>query len=142
MNDFIASLYDPWYNYESYKELLDSVYNAFDFQKLGISIIAVSLLLLIIFYKFWDPVKKPRLKWGITLLIVSVIMFCITYGILFSNVELLQIIGNYTGDFGEPNPEFFIFQMALYTSLYGIILSFVLSFLIKHLSVGNKHNPF
>lgn len=142
MNDFIASLYDPWFNYELYKNLQDSVYNSFDFQKLGISLIITSLLLLFVFYKFWDPVKKPRLKWIITLLLVGVFMFAICYALLFNNSELLQYMGNYSGDVGEPDPQYFILQMAVISFLYGVVLSGLLSILVKYISVGNKHNPF
>lgn len=142
MNDFIASLYDPWFNYELYKDLQDSVYNAFDFQKLGISLIITSLLFLFVFYKFWDPVKKPRLKWIITLLLVGVFMFAICYALLFNNSELLQYMGNYSGDGGEPDPQYFILQMAVISFLYGVVLSGLLSILVKYISVGNKHNPF
>ena len=142
MNDFIASLYDSWFNYELYKDLQDSVYNAFDFQKLGISLIITSLLFLFVFYKFWDPVKKPRLKWIITLLLVGVFMFAICYALLFNNSELLQYMGNYSGDVGEPDPQYFILQMAVISFLYGVVLSWLLSILVKYISVGNKHNPF
>lgn len=142
MNDFIASLYDPWFNYELYKDLQDSVYNAFDFQKLGISLIITSLLLLFVFYKFWDPVKKPRIKWIITLVLVGVFMSVICYALLFNNSELLQSMGSYSGGVGEPDPQYFILQMAVISFLYGVILSCILSIPIKYFSVGNKHNPF
>ncbi|GAA3777940.1 hypothetical protein GCM10022271_07730 [Corallibacter vietnamensis] len=142
MNDFIASLYDPWFNYELYKDLQDSVFNAFDFQKLGWSLIIVSIILLLVFYKLWDPVKKPRFKWIITLLFAGIFMFAICYALLFNNIELLQYLGNYTGDVGEPNPQYFILQMAVISFVYGVALAGLLSIPIKYISVGNKHNPF
>lgn len=134
MNDFIASLYDPWFNYELYKELQDSVYNAFDFQKLGISLAVISALFLFVFYKLWDPVKKPLLKWGLILVAVGIVMFATTYGLLISNGELL-IIDN-------PSPQYFVLQMAAISFLYGVILSALLSILFKYISTGNKYNPF
>jgi hypothetical protein len=138
INSFVAGLYDPWFNYDLYRELQDAVYNAFDFQKLGISLILVSIISLFIFYKFWDPVKKPRFKWFITLLFIGVIMYIITNGLLYGNKDILQLIGN-----GHiPNPHYFIFQLALISLFYGMVLSAILSFFIKYLSVGNKHNPF
>lgn len=142
MNNFIASLYDFWFNYALYKNLQDSVYNAYDFQKLGISLIIVSLLLLIFFYKFWDPVKKPRIKWSLILLIIGILMFGICYILLFNNNDLLIAIGNYSPELAEPNPSYFIFQMAAVSGLYGIILSIILSFIVKYISVSNKNNPF
>lgn len=142
MNEFIASLYDPWFNYELYKDLQDSIYNAFDFQKLGLSLIVVSIILLIVFYKFWDPVKKPRLKYIITLVLVGVFMFVICYMLLFNNSELLQYMGNYTGDNGEPDPQYFILQMAFISFVYGVVLSGLLSIVVKYISVSNKRNPF
>lgn len=142
MNDIVASLYDPWFNYNLYKNLQDAVYNAFDFQKLGISLILVSVIGLLIFYKLWDPVKKPRFKWFITLLIIGLLMFGITYALMFNNVQILQYIGEYSGEVDEPNPKYFIFQLALISLFYGILLSAVLSILIKYFSVSNKKNPF
>ncbi len=142
MNDLIASFYDRWFNYELYKDLQDSVYNAFDFQKLGWSLIIVSIILLLVFYKLWDPVKKPRFKWIITLLFVGIFMFAICYALLFNNIELLQYLGNYTGDVGEPNPQYFILQMAVISFVYGVVLSGFLSIFVKYISVSNKRNPF
>lgn len=142
INEFVAMLYDPWFNYNLYKGLQDSVYNAFDFQKLGISLVVVSLLFLIVFYKFWDPVKKPRLKWFTILLTVGIFMFAISYGLLFNNSELLQYMGNYSGDIGEPDPQYFILQMAAISLLYGVIFSGLLSIVVKYISVGNTKNPF
>jgi drug/metabolite transporter (DMT)-like permease len=138
INSFVAGLYDPWFNYDLYRELQDAVYNAFDFQKLGISLIIVSIIFLLIFYKFWDPVKKPRFKWFLTLLLVGVIMYIITNGLMYNNVEILEFIG-----LGHvPNPHYFIFQLAAISLLYGMLLSAVLSIFIKYFSVSNKKNPF
>lgn len=142
MNEFVASLYDPWFNYALYKNLQDSVYNFYDFQKLGISLIIVSMILLIIFYKFWDPVKQPRLKWSFTLILAGVCMFAISYAILFNNSELLQYMGNFSGSVGEPDPQYFILQMSAISFLYGVILSGLLSILVKYISISNKNNPF
>ena len=69
-------------------------------------------------------------------------MFAICYALLFNNSELLQYMGNYSGDVGEPDPQYFILQMAVISFLYGVVLSGLLSILVKYISVGNKHNPF
>jgi len=142
MNELLANIYEPWFNYTTHQDLLYSVYDQLDYQKIGISLIVVTLLGLIIFYKFWDPVKSPLKKWLLTLLIIALIMFCITYVILLNNIEILQILGNYSGGSIEPNPQYFLIQMAGISFFYGLIFSTLLSFLIKYLSVANKYNPF
>lgn len=141
MNDFIASLYDPWFDYVTYNKLINSVFDIKDFQKLGFGFLIVSILGLIVFYKLWDPVKKPRLKWFATLLSIGLIMSIITYSLLSNNVGILTLFGNYSGS-PEPDPQYFIFQMAAISFLYGVILSAILSISVKFISVANKYNPF
>ena len=141
MNDFIASLYDPWFDYVTYNKLINSVFDIKDFQKLGFGFLIVSILGLIVFYKLWDPVKKPRLKWFATLLSIGLIMSIITYSLLSNNVGILTLFGNYSGP-PEPDPQYFIFQMAAISFLYGVILSAILSISVKFISVANKYNPF
>ena len=135
LNNFVASLYDPWFDYTLYKNLVDEVYSAYDFRNLGFCLIIVSILCLVAFYKLWDPVKKPRFKWWITLLFVGLFMFGITNGLLYNNAQLLSVNE-------PPSIDFFILQMAIISFLYGVLLSGLLSILVKYISVGNKHNPF
>ncbi|PNW28033.1 hypothetical protein [Formosa algae] len=142
MNDFIAGLYDPWFNYELYKPLLDGVYNGYDFQKIGISLIVISIIGLFLFYKPWDPIQKPRFKWFTTLVIIGIITAITIYSIIINNGEILQLLGNYSGDIGEANPQYFIFQMSIITILYSLVVSFILSIPVKFISVSNKNNPF
>ncbi|MGG5487615.1 hypothetical protein [Gaetbulibacter sp. PBL-D1] len=142
-NDFVASLYDPWFNYELYSDLLDAVFNAFDFQKLGIAYLVVSIVCLLVFYKVLDPIKKPRLKWLLTTVCSGILMLIVCCVLLYNNNEVLMSIASYSPS--QPNainPEYFIIQMAAITFLYGVITAMLLSVLMKYLSAANTKNPF
>ena len=85
--------------------------------------------------------RNQRLMWFITMLTIIVIAYAATTGILYYNNEILQFIGNYTGEEG-PDADFFIFQMSLISALIAFILAFFESMIIKKISTNNSHNPF
>lgn len=140
MNNVVASLYDPWFNYELYSDLLNAVYNAFDFQKLGIAYLVVSIVCLFVFYKVLDPIKKPRLKWFLTTVCSGILMLIVCCVLLYNNNQILMLIAD-PGQL-DINPEYFIIQMAVITFLYGVITAMILSVLMKYLSAANTKNPF
>lgn len=140
MNNVVASLYDPWFNYELYSVLLDAVYNPFDFQKLGIAYLVVSIVCLLVFYKVLDPIKKPRLKWLLTTVCSGILMLIVCCVLLYNNNKILMLIAD-PGQ-SEINPEYFIIQMAAITFLYGVITAMLLSVPMKYLSAANTKNPF
>jgi ABC-type arginine transport system permease subunit len=79
---------------------------------------------------------------GLSVLLVLVIVYSATTGILYNNGGILQEIGNYTGDDGQIDPDFFVFQMSMISLLYGAIISTVYSFGLKLISINNSRNPF
>lgn len=143
MNNFIAVLYDSLFNYDIYQTLLDMVFDNLDYGKLGWMLILVSAISLTMFYKIWDPVKGAKLKWYLSLILIIVLCYAITSGILYNNPELLEYIGNYTGENGEVDADYFILQMSIISMVYALIISVVSSMaFFRLLSTNNRHNPF
>jgi hypothetical protein len=143
MNDIIAILYDRLFDWNTYQELSGMVFNNQDYSKLGWILILIPTLTLTIFYKFWDPVSNSKLKWFLTLLFVMIISYVGTSIILYNNFDIIQYIGNYTGEEGQPSADYFIFQMSAIGLVYALILSFVLSIILFRLiSTNNRYNPF
>ena len=143
MNEIVAILYDRLFDWDTYQELSGMVFNNQDYGKLGWMLILVPILVLTIFYKFWDPVSSSKLKWFLSLLFVMIISYAGTSIILYNNFEVIQYIGNYTGENGEPSADYFIFQMSAITLVYGLIISSVLSIILFRLiSTNNRYNPF
>lgn len=141
-NAFIAGLYEPWFDWGRYQELLTACFNLSDFSKIGLVFIAVSSFLLFLFYKVWDPVKSPKLNYYLTLIIIGVISYIATSTILYSNAQILMFMGSFTGDDGQVSGDYFIFQMSAISFVYSIVLSFIYSLLMRYISVANRHNPF
>ncbi|MCF6297998.1 MAG: hypothetical protein L3J08_08455 [Flavobacteriaceae bacterium] len=141
MNDILVILYEIFFDWNTYQDLIKYVFNNFDFGKIGWVLLLVPLIILFVFYKFWEPMRRQRLMWVITVIVISIIAYATTSGILYNNNSILQHIGNYTGD-GGPDADYFIFQMSMISALYAFILSFLESMIIKNISTNNSHNPF
>lgn len=143
MNEIIATLYDRLFDWDTYQELSGMVFNNQDYGKLGWILILVPILTLTFFYKFWDPVSNSKLKWFLSLLFVMIISYVASSIILYNNFEIIQFIGNYTGEDGQPSADYFIFQMSVISLVYTLTISFVLSIIpFRLLSTNNRYNPF
>ena len=141
MNNLLAPIYELFFSWDTHEELLKFVYDNLDYSKMAWVLLLVPPFLLVIFYKFWEPMRNQRLMWFITMLVITVIAYAATTGILYYNTEILQYIGNYKGEEG-PDADFFIFQMSLISALLAFILSFLESMIFKKISTNNSHNPF
>lgn len=142
INEFFTPLYEEFFDYKMYKQFLDAVYQSGDYGKLGMFMMIASFISLLLFYKFWDPVSSaPRTKWLVVLFINALIVAFFTAIILYNNIGIIQLIGEFTGD-GLVNPVYFIVQMCLISFLYSLIIAGVFSIGLKNISVGNKKNPF
>ena len=141
MNDLLALFYEPFFDYNSYQDLLNLVFDNADYGKLGFILILIPLVVLAVFYKLWDPIRNQLLMLGLSILLVLIIAYSATSGILYSNGGILQAIGNYTGDDGQIDPDYFVFQMSMISLLYGVIISLAYSFGLKLISTNNSHNP-
>jgi hypothetical protein len=141
--NIIAPGYEFFFDWNTYQELLNIVFNNFDYGKIGWLILITPILTLTIFYKFWDPVSSSKLKWGLTMLSISILSYIGASAILYSNPGMIQYLGNYTGQNGQPNADYFIIQMSGITLVYSIIIAFFLSIVpFRLISTNNRNNPF
>ena len=138
MNDLFAPLYEPWFNWDVYQVLLTCLYDNNDYGKFGWLLLIVPLLLLALFYKVWDPMRRQRLMWLITIIIISLIGYMATTGIVFNNVCILDELNGLDSKLAET----FIFQISLISALYFLLASLIYTFIVKRFSTNNSHNPF
>ncbi|MBG7613165.1 hypothetical protein IU405_13000 [Polaribacter sp. BAL334] len=138
MNE-IATLFEFFFNWDTYQELLNAVYNNLDYGKIGWLMIIITTIVLVVFYKFWDPISASKLKWLISLLGIGILSYVATSSILYNNVEIIQHLG-----IGQsPDGDYFIFQMSMISFVYSVIIAFVLSIIpFRQLSTNNSKNPF
>lgn len=135
----IAPLFEFFFNWDNYQELLNAAYENLDYSKIGWLIIIITSAILVIFYKFWDPISASKLKWLISLLGIGILSYVATSSILYNNVEIIEHLGN-----GQsPDGDYFIFQMSMISFVYSLIIAFVLSIIpFRQLSINNSKNPF
>ena len=138
MNDLFAPMYEWWFEYEVYEILLDCLYDNNDYGKFGWLLLIVPLLLLALFYKAWEPMRRQRLKWSITIILISLIGYMTTTGIVFKNVCILDELNGQDPKLAET----FIVQISLISALYFLLASLIYTFIVKRFSTHNSHNPF
>ena len=138
MNDLFAPMYEWWFEFEVYEILLDCLYDNNDYGKFGWLLLIVPLLLLALFYKAWEPMRRQRLMWSITIIIISLIGYMTTTGIVFNNVCILDELNGQNSILAET----FIIQISLINALYFLLASLIYTFIVKRFSTHNSHNPF
>lgn len=138
MNDLFAPMYEWWFEFEVYEILLDCLYDNNDYGKFGWLLLIVPLLLLALFYRAWDPMRRQRLMWLITTIIISLIGYMATTGIVYNNVCILDELNGLDAKLAET----FIVQISLISALYFLLVSMIYTFIVKHFSINNSHNPF
>ena len=138
MNDLFAPMYEWWFEFEVYEILLDCLYDNNDYGKFGWLLLIVPLLLLALFYRAWDPMRRQRLMWSITIIIISLIGYMATTGIVFNNVCILDELNGLDAKLAET----FIVQISLISALYFLLVSLIYTFIVKRFSINNSHNPF
>lgn len=138
MNDLFAPMYEWWFEFEVYEILLDCLYDNNDYGKFGWLLLIVPLLLLALFYRAWDPMRRQRLMWLITTIIISLIGYMATTGIVFNNVCILDELNGLDSKLAET----FIVQISLISALYFLLVSMIYTFIVKRFSINNSHNPF
>ena len=138
MNNLFAPFYEWWFDWDVYKVLLTCLFDNNDYGKFGWLLLIVPLLLLALFYRAWDPMRRQRLMWLITTIIISLIGYMATTSIVFNNVCILDELNGLDSKLAET----FIVQISLISALYFLIISLIYTFIVKRFSINNSHNPF
>jgi hypothetical protein len=150
MKNLLQNAFEIFYDVNGstpYLDLLNDLYGVNtngEYDKIGwILLLLVPIAGLVFFYKFWEPMKKQLLMWGITIVGISTIVYCTThYLFLLGNNDILIKIGNYSGNPGQVDPNSFVIQISLIATLYAFLLSIIYSIIIKRFSTHNSSNPF
>lgn len=144
LNDlWILLVEDIWFDRQTYKEMLNVLFINESFGFISLVTILCSIILLILFYKFWDPVEGQIKKWLLTLIINYFVVFGISLVLIYNNHDMLRVIGSYNGV--GPDPTFFSFQLAAISGFYAVIFAFVCCIFplpVKIFSNDNSKNPF
>jgi len=142
LNNLFAPLYEAFFDYNTNNVFLNCVFNNFDYAKIGGVLIMTPLLLLFVFYKIWDPIRNPKMKWILTVLIIALISSIITHTILIQLNNCLRIeIGNWGG--AGADPLNFALSMSIISFFYGLIIAIVLSIIpFRLIGTNNRYNPF
>jgi len=138
MNDLFAPMYEFWFEFGVYEILLDCLYNNNDYGKFGWLLLIVPLLLLALFYKAWEPMRRQRLMWSITIILISLIGYMTTTGIVYINSCILDELNGLDSKLAET----FIVQISLISALYFLLASLLYTLIVKRFSTHNSHNPF
>ena len=138
MNNLFAPMYEWWFNWNEYQVLLTCLFDNNDYGKFGWLLLIVPLLLLALFYKAWEPMRRQRLMWSITTIIISLIGYMATTGIVFNNVCILDELNGQDSKLAET----FIVQISLISALYFLLASLLYTLIVKRFSTHNSHNPF
>ena len=142
MNNLLAPIYELFFDWHAYQELLSAVFNNFDYGKIGFLLLILPPIVFVIFYKIWDPMQSQILKWIISVVVILFISYLATSTMLYGNIEIAQYIGDYIEGDGQPDGHYFIFQMSIYTVLISLLPTGLSSFLFRFISINNSHNPF
>lgn len=140
INDLLAPMYEYFFNWNNYQILLTCLYDNNDYRKFGWLLLIMPLLLLVLFYKVWEPLRRQRLMWLIIIIITAIIGYAATTGIIYNNECILNELAAYDGS--QVDPEYFVFQISMITVLYSLIVSLIFTIIIKRFSTHNSHNPF
>ena len=99
------------------------------------------IVLLIVFYRGWDPLTKQLSKWIITGIVIALITF-ISTRIIFIEANPCMIAEMDQYDGSGLNPNFFVYSVSTLIAGISLVLTFLYSLVIKRISINNSHNPF
>ena len=137
MNGFFANLYE----YIQYNTVYSgAVFSNGEYQWLGLVDILSPIVLLLIFYRFWDPLPTRRFLWFLVILTSLLISFSFTYYWLTTGSMNLFILNNQIS--AGITPKNFVLNLGLISIGFTLIIGLISSFLLKYLSINNSNNPF
>lgn len=149
MNDLFATIYENLfglYNSE-YQLIFDALYEDGGYNLLGITFIAVPLVMFAAFYFLWKNPYGKFWHWFLWLIIVSLITGGISWGIanneifLSDNQALIDALADPESGYEEYTNSLPI-KYALCNELLGIVVGFVYSLILKQFSKIQIHLPF
>lgn len=137
MNDFFADRFEDFLIYDSM--FSNFVYEAFDYQALGLLLVILPIVALFVFYKVVDPQPVKRWKWLVGIILNAVLVFFAAYYWLYSNSMYISIQNDEVSDMSAIG---FTLQLSGWTVAYSLIPAFLFSWIwSRTVSINNAKNP-
>lgn len=149
MNDFFATIYENYLNiYNSdFDVIFQTLFDSSSYLSFGLIFIIVPLVFFFFFYFIWKYPYGKLLHWFIALLITFLVVALSTVGVanneIFSsnNPELINLINNHETGYDQ-YAKALPLKYALWNSIFGAILGFIYSLILKQFSKIQIHLPF
>lgn len=142
MNDLFATLYEGFspLNLFYIENFSGDIYETGAYVTMGWSMLIVSIVMIVLYYFVLSNYGTfyKRLYWFFYLMIIAIINFAIAYNVSLGAIEDLYLTseeGSYYG-FNE------YFQMSIVNALYGFLICFIVSLIVKTFSVQATKTPF
>lgn len=137
MNNFFAELFEIFVFDNKFSE---RVWDANDYQLIGIAIFIIPFLVLPLFYRLLDPQPVKTWKWIVTAIFSLILVFGFSYYWLSRNSMYEPIMNS---DASAMTADSFTLQISLIGSLFSIIPLVLLSWMwSRTISINNAKNPF
>lgn len=133
MNDLVAMIVEPFLSLQPYTNVM------FDSKEYAVSfwiMLLIPMLVLLVFYRFWDKVNSKRYHWILFCTISIILVFMTSVGRLY-NSGLMEFIDN-------PNYDGCVTYMYQYSgliTLYSLVLLLAFTFVFRFISPNNRYNP-
>lgn len=137
MNEFFANLYEYWVFDPEFSRY---VFEANDYQILGLGFISIPIILLLAFYRAIDPLPVRRRKWLLAILLSSLVIFGFGYSWVSGN-SMYESFKNEV--ISSMTAHSFTLQLAFWSVIYGLFPTLLISWIwSRTVSINNARNPF
>ncbi|WP_121965094.1 hypothetical protein [Myroides sp. N17-2] len=142
MNDLFATLYEGFnpLNLFYIENFSSDMYDSGSYVTMGWALLIVTVVTVVLYYFLLSNYGKfyKRIWWFVYILIIGLINFIIAYNVSMNAMDDLFI----TSEDGNPYGFSEYFQLGMVNVLYGVILSFILSIIVKFKSIQATRTPF
>lgn len=142
MNDLFATLYEGFnpLNLFYIENFSGDMYDSGSYVTMGWALLLVTVIMVVLYYFLLSNYGKfyKRIWWFVYILIIGLINFIIAYNVSMNAMDDLFI----TSEDGNPYGFSEYFQLGMVNVLYGVILSFILSIIVKFKSIQATRTPF
>ena len=147
MNTAFATLYENIIYNQDYSALFNHLFDLYKYADFGLTMLIVPIIFLVLFYFVWRNPYGKKWHYFTWLLISSVLVFGITYYIVFiatinsGSPQILNLLSNSSNGFESFAYQYFI-KISLLNSALSFVFGFLLSLGMKRFSTLQTHLPF
>ena len=134
MGDPLFHLYEPIYRVTDYSDVM---YDNGMYITISIFSIITVLIGLLTFYKLLDPQPKKLWKYLVVLIAITGLIFGWTSYWIGNDPDIANLINR-----GEGPTTRFPVTIGLLNACYALVVTFIISILLKRISTNNTNNPF